>query len=224
MSSRRHLLIKMRGKDPDPCKTGDTKSWFYFYKWNVSGEAFFPVKEEPEVTSGDMVWFCLDGVVLGCALIHRVQYDPMNQVYELCYVGEAVHRLIKPIRLKGAWDKGFVPTKQAERWRAKCRDLFTQEQASPKKPDSLIVRAPSQEELQLLVLLRTHPEKMCLMPVMCDGENCLALAVLVNKEGEDVPLPVAVLVDSNESIHDALGQKLAPLTQSDQPQNKGLTN
>jgi hypothetical protein len=48
--------------------------------------------------------------------------------------------------------------------------------------------------------------------------------LLVDKGGTSSPLPIAILVNTDEDLLDALGQKIAPLIPSDHEQKKGLAN
>jgi hypothetical protein len=87
----KNYVINMDGAAPDPISSGDTKSWFFHYKWNGVGEedneVFFPIEKGvlPDVGEGDVLWFVLDGVMIGCALVIRVMQDYTNDREELWY-------------------------------------------------------------------------------------------------------------------------------------------
>ncbi len=71
-----HFLYAMTSTAPAPAAGGDTKSWFYYYKWDVEGLAFVPVAEElldaDEPAHIDTLWFVMDGVPLGCCPVHSI--------------------------------------------------------------------------------------------------------------------------------------------------------
>lgn len=68
----KNVCYKMRAEDPDPRNSGDTHSWFFFYKWRA-GETWVPAKEGCEHGQvGDVLVFEMDGVEIGGALIMNV--------------------------------------------------------------------------------------------------------------------------------------------------------
>jgi len=65
-----HFIYSMNSVDPAPATGGDTKSWFFYYKWDVDGMAYVPVPEDDfegyELGGGrDLLWFLMDKMVLG---------------------------------------------------------------------------------------------------------------------------------------------------------------
>lgn len=84
-----HYLYRMTGIDTAPAGTGCTRDWFYYYKWNVAGATFVPVKESPAVEAGDMIWFAMDGCLLGSAMIEDVMDDPISGHTEIWYDPES---------------------------------------------------------------------------------------------------------------------------------------
>jgi hypothetical protein len=82
----RHFVYAMNGKDPAPAAGGDTESWFFFYKWDVGGDAFVPLAAEPSgglPVAGDLLWFVLDKVPLG--------YAPIDHISEVDGGGYEIH-------------------------------------------------------------------------------------------------------------------------------------
>lgn len=85
-----HFIYAMRADDPAPATGGDTKSWFYYYKWDVDDFAYVPVDEaamlgfDPKLDGTDVLWFVLDGALLGCVPIHAVMPSLSGKV-ELHY-------------------------------------------------------------------------------------------------------------------------------------------
>jgi len=69
-----HFLYFMKSNAKAPAGDGDTKSWFLYYKWNIEGESWVP-KEAPfyEAEPGDMLWFVIDGTLLGGVPILRIE-------------------------------------------------------------------------------------------------------------------------------------------------------
>jgi len=84
-----HYAICMVGQDKDPINSGTTASWFFYYKWRPGedDEVFFPIPEDavPAIQANDVVWFVLDGKVVGNATLLRVELDEMNDRKELWY-------------------------------------------------------------------------------------------------------------------------------------------
>ena len=83
-----HFIYAMNADDPAPAAGGDTKSWFEYYKWDVGGRAFVPVPEasliDHELHSVDVVWFIMDGVLLGCCTVDSMM-PSLNDQVELHY-------------------------------------------------------------------------------------------------------------------------------------------
>jgi hypothetical protein len=76
----------MKGAEPAP--SGDIASWFRFYKWDVEGEVYVPMKADggpvPEVA--DFLWFALDDELIGGVRLQRVFTDPLRSgALELWY-------------------------------------------------------------------------------------------------------------------------------------------
>ncbi len=64
-----HFIYAMKSSDPAPAAGGDTKSWFEYYKWDVDGHAFIPYPDAAlgfEHPNSIILWFVMDGVLLGC--------------------------------------------------------------------------------------------------------------------------------------------------------------
>lgn len=88
-----NYLIRLNAEGLDPVKSGDMKSWFYFYKWRPGedDEVFFPIHEDsfPHIAAGDAVWFTMCGKGwskwLGCVKLLRVLQDDNNDKKELWY-------------------------------------------------------------------------------------------------------------------------------------------
>jgi hypothetical protein len=85
----RHWIKKLIGSDPDPIHSGDMRSWFFHYKWRPEDddETWYPLGEDefPEIGGGDVLWFCLDGTVIGSVRVIHVFIDDMNDRKEVRY-------------------------------------------------------------------------------------------------------------------------------------------
>jgi hypothetical protein len=83
-----HFIYAMNADDPAPAAGGDTKSWFEYYKWDVGGHAYVPVPEaaliDYEFRSVDVVWFIMDGELLGCCHVDAL-HPSLNDKVELHY-------------------------------------------------------------------------------------------------------------------------------------------
>lgn len=83
-----HFIYAMNSSDPAPATGGDTKSWFEYYKWDVGGHAYVPVPEaallDYEAQSVDVVWFLMDGELLGCCPVDAI-HPSLNEKVELHY-------------------------------------------------------------------------------------------------------------------------------------------
>lgn len=73
-----HFIYSMNASDPAPASGGDTKSWFFYYKWDVDDFAYVPVDEEDfhgyelQGNGKDLLWFVMDKMVLGVVCISSV--------------------------------------------------------------------------------------------------------------------------------------------------------
>jgi hypothetical protein len=87
-----HYLIQLVGDSKDPINSGDMRSWFYYYKWapGADEEIFFPIGEDefPDIKDGDVLWFSMDGDLIGKAHLTRVVQDDFNDCKELWYNGK----------------------------------------------------------------------------------------------------------------------------------------
>lgn len=85
----RHYLYSIHGMDPDPIRSGSMKSWFLHYKWRLDedDDVFLPVPEDSfaEAVVGDILWFVLDGALLGCGELLRVFVSDANDWKELWF-------------------------------------------------------------------------------------------------------------------------------------------
>lgn len=69
-----HYLYRIRGSHPDPIGTGDSRSWFFYYKWPEESLVFLP---DPHmgaynVNAGDRLWIVMDDELIGTVPIHEV--------------------------------------------------------------------------------------------------------------------------------------------------------
>ncbi len=71
-----HFIYSMVATDKAPAAGGDTKSWFYYYKWDVGGLAYVPVPEELladyEEVPVDTLRFVMDTKLLGCVCVAEI--------------------------------------------------------------------------------------------------------------------------------------------------------
>ena len=91
----KHLIYNMRSSDPPPSGYGDTKGWFYYYKWKVDEEVYVPWSLELTPEAGDVLWFAMNGVVLGCTIVLRVLTDDLNGRLEVWYLGSQIYEVNK---------------------------------------------------------------------------------------------------------------------------------
>ena len=77
----------MIGGADAPVGTGDTRSWFYHYKVGIGGEVFVPVfsGEADEMGETNLLWFVMDGVVIGYVPLRRQVMDNFNGRLELWF-------------------------------------------------------------------------------------------------------------------------------------------
>lgn len=68
-----HYIYPLVGDEPDPVGSGDTRSWFYFYKWQNEGQRWLPVKPpEPSLKEGDWTWVVLDHEIIGGVCVEQI--------------------------------------------------------------------------------------------------------------------------------------------------------
>lgn len=71
-----HFIYAMTSTDRAPATGGDTKSWFEYYKWDVDDFAYVPVGEDVlpdyELNAVDLLWFVMDGDILGCVPVQNI--------------------------------------------------------------------------------------------------------------------------------------------------------
>lgn len=129
----RHFLHQMKSSDPAP--TGDTESWFRFYKWDVEGEAFIPRRAGAylPVSPGDLLWFSMDDVLVGCAEVLRALIDPMGgNVQEVWFEplrGQIPNESIPILSTDFTMSGDEVPAAVAVSWLDRC--LVRQHENSP---------------------------------------------------------------------------------------------
>lgn len=121
----RHHLYLMSSIAPAPAGDGDTRSWFFFYKWNVEGDTYVPQKRPfLEAEQGDVLWFVLDGCVLGGAPITRVELEYSANREEIWYRGESLLALPVPVPVAGAYlSARSVPANLGADWLASAQPL-----------------------------------------------------------------------------------------------------
>jgi len=146
---RRHYLYAMNGDDPDPNRRGDTRSWFYYYKWPSScdprglGEVWVPKSAGDElvgVQPGDVLWFSMDRCVLGGAVVTQVYTDAYNQRQEVWYNADLVFQWPAGLRkkLSANWPKNFpFNRRQGERWLQTINKVLVEVNMAEKLPDSI---------------------------------------------------------------------------------------
>lgn len=123
-SPYRSFLHQMRQLDHAP--SGDIRSWFRYYKWNVEGDVFVPRhpgKHLP-IAPGDVLWFGVDDELVGAASIKQVLLDPLGSgLQELWYTpteGWEVRGRVTIPSHSLAISSVEVPPEQAACWLASC--------------------------------------------------------------------------------------------------------
>jgi hypothetical protein len=95
-SIMKNYVISMNGEASDPLNMGDTKSWFFAYKWRLDedDEVFFPVRkgELPDIAEGDTIWFLMDEQLIGCATVLRIMPSTLSSDEEIWYHTKACKR------------------------------------------------------------------------------------------------------------------------------------
>lgn len=79
----RNWMYAMVSRAPDPINSGDTKSWFEFYKMDA-GVTCVPVDRE-DIKEGDVIWFLMDGKCVGGGEVSQVSYNIHIGKYEAYY-------------------------------------------------------------------------------------------------------------------------------------------
>lgn len=124
-------LARMYSTDPDPVRSGDTKSWFFFYRWMVEGETHFDVPEDnkhlfKDIKEGDRLWFYFTDIqhLVGYVEVLRVQEDPTRDVWEFWYDGTRCHKfnpLLDSHDMSESLAVGTVISEEkAKKWLACC--------------------------------------------------------------------------------------------------------
>jgi len=109
-----HVIYRMKGDDPAPQAGGDTKSWFYYYKWNTEEPVFVPVDLGFRVTLGDFIWFILDGIVLGYARVSLVQLDESRDRKEVWF--HSAHACRFPWKRWYPFESTHLPKFLVKKW------------------------------------------------------------------------------------------------------------
>lgn len=91
-------VYSMKSDDPAPATGGDTRSWFYYYKWDVGGDAYVPFPQESlanseEPQAGDLLWFFMDGKPLGYVHVDFVSSGFSTDAVELHYDTDKIQKL-----------------------------------------------------------------------------------------------------------------------------------
>lgn len=115
----KHFVYSMKGEDLPPAGDGTTSGWFYYYKWDVDGEAYMPFPEnlatgEASPEPGDLLWFVMDGNLLGYVPLTEARHDQLNQRVEFCYDTNRIMALpLPPPPVQLRVDTGMVTTEEA---------------------------------------------------------------------------------------------------------------
>lgn len=95
---RPQILYVMHGEKKAPAGTGTVDSWFRYYKWEVEGETYVPQSPPiQDVQEGDILWFIMDGEVLGYVPLLHVREDAINGRQEFWYNADKIYRSQKPL-------------------------------------------------------------------------------------------------------------------------------
>lgn len=137
----RYFLYRMQS-DERPPGGGDFRSWLHFYKWGRSETVTFR-KRTPyfeDVKKGDVMFFVLDGFLIGDALISNVHNDvflgnegaPVQEldvaekgIWEYDRSWDWLDRLTDRVRLVGL--KNEVPFIRGARWLQWHRHIWATE-------------------------------------------------------------------------------------------------
>ena len=69
----------------DPTNSGDAKSWFDFYKIDNGETSVIITKHSSKPEPGDHIWFFINSVSVGRAIISKVDYHPLSDGWEVYY-------------------------------------------------------------------------------------------------------------------------------------------
>lgn len=90
MTMNKNVYYKMRAEDPDPRNSGDTHSWFFFYKWRA-GDTWVPAKDGcMDAVVGDHLVFEMDGQHIGYAAITNIVERNLNDEKELHFNSDEI--------------------------------------------------------------------------------------------------------------------------------------
>ena len=124
-------LMRMYANQRDPQNSGDTHSWFHFYKWMVEGEVHFDISEEQknhfyrDIKEGDRLWFFFSDAqrLVGYVTVLRVMEDPTRDMWEIWYNGEDCHKYTTDLedpRPEPLMVGTFIREDIAQQWLTHC--------------------------------------------------------------------------------------------------------
>jgi hypothetical protein len=120
-----HYLFNVTSEAPAPAAGNDMGSWFRHYKWEVDDEAFVPIHEPARkhflgAREGDLIWFSVDRVVIGCATITRLEDEIAQRKIEVWY--DAQKRQLAPEGIRAdLWTTGELPGEVGEEWAGRLK-------------------------------------------------------------------------------------------------------
>jgi len=120
-------LMRLYGDELDPLHSGDTKSWFQFYKWQVEGEVHVDISVDDvlyrDIKEKDRLWFVMDRTLIGYVQVLRVVHDPTLDKLEIWYSGEKCYKYEYDLAAPLTENFGtFVPSEVAEEWVKRCKE------------------------------------------------------------------------------------------------------
>jgi hypothetical protein len=83
-----HWLYEMVGDSRDPTNNGRTKTWFEYYKVNNGYTSV--TLDTNDAIPGDVLWFVMDGKVLGRVFVDKVSYNIVMDGYEAYYDSNSI--------------------------------------------------------------------------------------------------------------------------------------
>lgn len=95
----KHYIYRIQGGCPDPIGAGDSRSWFFYYKWPEDSLVFLPDPRmgAHDANAGDRLWVVIDDEIIGTVPIHEVivENESMRHVSQELWYDASQKQVIK---------------------------------------------------------------------------------------------------------------------------------